>query len=320
VSVFRNTVDTFFTRTQKVVDYVSQFTQWRPYEHRVLALVGEMLLPIPINRTTVNKLYGLRLQTDEEVASFYAERAETFKLVKNSEQAVVAKVGRDLYEKFFRGYTRKQWDLDPSELHASVCARIPTRTNTDDRYFTSSFQAMPREGYTAMFEKVLAHPNIEVRTQTEFVDVCDEVEYKHLIWTGPIDEYFDHRFGSLPYRSLRFEIRSEPTNGAEYIQEAATINYPSEDVAFTRITEYRQFMAEPGEITTRHWEYPTWEGEPYYPVPRPENRELYKRYERLAASCEDVTFVGRLARYQYLDMDQVVAQALQAFEGLRGSI
>src|SRR5207253_4600119 len=175
----------FHTNAERVVEYLSRFTDWRPYEHRVLANVDGQLLPIPINRTTVNQLHGLDLETDDDVDAFYNERAEPIDLVKTSEDAVVARVGRDLYERFFRGYTRKQWERDPSELHASVCARIPLRTNVDDRYFTDSFQNMPVNGYTAMFERMLDHPLIDVQLQTPYQEVKDEVGYDHLVYTGP---------------------------------------------------------------------------------------------------------------------------------------
>jgi UDP-galactopyranose mutase len=232
----------------------------------------------------------------------------------------VAKVGRDLYEKFFRGYTRKQWERDPSELHASVCARIPIRTNTDDRYFTDSWQKMPANGYTAMFERILDHPNIEVRLSTDFDDVRDELQYDHLVYTGPVDKFFDYRFGALPYRSLEFELRNEPTPDGGFLQPTASVNYPSPDVPYTRTTEFRHMTGQ-GEhgSSTYAVEYPRTEGDPYYPIPNDETRALYKQYERLAAEEQDVTFVGRLARYQYLNMDQVVGQALSTFEKLTGS-
>ena len=307
----------FHTNAMKVVEYLSQFTDWRPYEHRVVAQVGEQRLPIPINRTTVNRLYSLELETDEQVEAFYAERAEDVPYVRNSEDVVVAKVGRDLYEKFFRGYTRKQWERDPSELHASVCARIPTRTNTDDRYFTDAFQKMPAQGYTAMFERMLDHPDIDVRVSTDFDDVRDDVAYDHLVYTGPIDSFFGHRFGKLPYRSLEFELRNEPTPDGGTVFETGSVNYPSADVPYTRITEYRHLTGQsPHPSSTLHYEYPRSEGDPYYPIPRDDTRELYRRYEELAAERPDITFVGRLARYQYLNMDQVTAQALQAFDRL----
>jgi UDP-galactopyranose mutase len=307
----------FHTNHMPVVDYLSQFTEWRPYEHRVVSRVrDDLLVPMPINRTTINLLYGLDLQTDEEVEAFYAERREDIELMKTSEDAVVAKVGRELYELFFRGYTRKQWQRDPSELHASVCARIPIRTNTDDRYFTDSFQKMPAEGYTRMFERMIDHPNIAVRLSTEFDDVRDEVSYSHLVYTGPIDAFFDHRFGELPYRSLEFELKNEPTPGGTLLQPTASVNEPDFDVPHTRTTEYRHMTGQVAETSSYHVEYPRAEGDPYYPIPNDETRALYKKYEALADALDDVTFVGRLARYQYLDMHQVVAQALTTYEKL----
>jgi UDP-galactopyranose mutase len=306
----------FHTNAERVVDYLSRFTDWRPYEHRVLANVDGRLLPMPINRDTINRLYGLSLATEEQVEAFYAERREDRPLMKTSEDAVVAKVGWELYETFFRGYTRKQWELDPSQLHASVCARIPIRTNTDDRYFTDAFQQMPAEGYTAMFERMLDHPAIEVRLETSFEEVRDEVEHGHLVWTGPIDEYFGHCFGPLPYRSLEFELRTFDTPDGGFHLPAGSVNEPSEEVPYTRRTEFRRLSGQEGLLrSTIAYEYPRSEGDPYYPIPRPQNRELYERYRALAQEiAERVTFVGRLANYQYLNMDQVTAQALATFE------
>ena len=307
----------FHTNSDKVVEYLSQYTDWHPYEHRVLARVGEQLLPIPINRTTANELYGLDLRTEEDMERFLAERAEPLEKIRNSEDVVVAKVGRDLYEKFFRGYTRKQWQRDPSELHQSVCARIPIRTNTDDRYFTDTFQKVPAQGYTAMFERLLDHEQIEVRVNTSFEDVRDEIDYDHLVYTGPIDGFFDCRFGALPYRSLEFELRNEPTPGGGFLQPCAQVNEPGEDVPYTRISEFRHITGQLDHpSSTVAVEYPRAEGDPYYPIPRDDTRELYHRYETLAARLPDVTFVGRLARYQYLNMDQVVGQALATAEKL----
>jgi UDP-galactopyranose mutase len=306
----------FHTNAAHVVDYLSRFTEWQPYEHRVVSKVGEQLLPIPINRTTINMLYGLNLETDEEAEAFYAERAEPIEYVRTSEDSVVSKVGRDLYEKFFRGYTRKQWQRDPSELHASVCARIPTRTNTDDRYFTNWHQKMPAEGYTAMFERMLDHPGIEVRLEVDFHEVEAEIERGHTVYTGPVDRYFDYEFGPLPYRSLEFELRNEPTPGGGLVQPVGSINFPTEEVPYTRTTEFRHMTGQVHDSSTIAIEYPRSEGDPYYPIPNDETRALYKQYAARAAELPDVTFVGRLARYQYLDMDQVVGQALSTFEKL----
>ena len=310
----------FHTNAAHVVDYLSRFTDWRPYEHRVVARVGDQLLPIPINRTTVNRLYGLDLETDEEVESFYAERAEPVEYVRTSEDSVVSKVGRDLYEKFFRGYTRKQWQRDPSELHASVCARIPTRTNTDDRYFTNWHQKMPAEGYTAMFTRMLDHELIDVALGVDYHECSDEIPHDHLVYTGPVDRYFGYEYGPLPYRSLEFELRNEPTPDGGLIQPVGSINEPSPDVPYTRTTEFRHMTGQVHPSSTLAVEYPRSEGDPYYPIPNDETRALYKRYAARAAEQQDVTFVGRLARYQYLDMDQVVGQALATADKLLASM
>jgi UDP-galactopyranose mutase len=283
----------------------------------VLARVDGKLVPMPINRTTINELYGLGLETDDDVEAFLAERAEPVEYIRNSEDVVVAKVGRELYEKFFRGYTRKQWQRDPSELASSVCARIPIRTNEDDRYFTDAFQKIPIDGYTAMFERILDHPLIDVKVGVDYWDVKDEIEHGHLVYTGPVDKFFDYRFGALPYRSLEFELRNEPTPDGGFHQPVGSINEPSEDVPYTRTTEFRHISGQaPHHSSTLAVEYPRSEGDPYYPIPNDETRALYRRYEALGAARPDVTFVGRLARYQYLNMDQVVGQALSAAEKL----
>ena len=308
----------FHTNSGKVVDYLSRFTDWTPYEHRVLARVDDQLVPMPINRTTLNMLYNAGLETDEQVEAFLAERAEPIDYISNSEDVVVAKVGRELYEKFFRGYTRKQWKRDPSELNASVCARIPIRTNTDDRYFTDSFQKMPAQGYTAMFERLLDHPLIDVTLNADFeAEIDGEVEFGHLVWTGPIDGFFDFRLGALPYRSLEFDLQQRATPDGGYALPATSVNEPSEDVAYTRTTEFRRFLGQEGlAASTVAVEYPRTEGDPYYPIPTEQTRELYRRYEALARELPEVTFVGRLARYQYLNMDQVVGQALSVADEL----
>jgi UDP-galactopyranose mutase len=280
----------------------------------VLAVVRDKQVPIPINRTTLNELFGLDLKTDEEAADYLASRAEPVDDIQTSEDVVVNAVGRELYELFFQGYTRKQWGLDPSELDKSVTSRIPTRTNTDDRYFTDKFQAMPKDGYTKMFERMLDHPLIEVRTGVDFRDVRDEVDFDHLIFTGPIDEYFDHRFGKLPYRSLKFDHQ---TLEQDRYQPVGTVNYPSPDVPYTRISEYKHLTGQEAPLTTITYEYPSAEGDPYYPIPREENQALFKKYEALADETEGVTFVGRLATYRYYNMDQIVGQALATFRRMQ---
>jgi UDP-galactopyranose mutase len=300
----------FHTNSEKVVEYLSQFTEWRPYEHRVLARVDGKLMPIPINLTTLSCLYG-RSFTPTEAEAFLAARAEAIPQIKTSEDVVVSTVGRELYEKFFRGYTRKQWGLDPSDLDKSVTARVPTRTSMDDRYFSDTYQCMPLHGYTRMFEKLLDHPNITVATSTSFDDIRESVRYAHLIYCGPIDEFFDYRHGKLPYRSLQF--RHVTMDQAQF-QPAAVVNYPSEDVPYTRITEYKYLTGQQHAKTSLTYEFPSAEGDPYYPVPRPENTQLFRKYQDLADDTPGVTFVGRLATYRYYNMDQVVAQALSVYE------
>jgi UDP-galactopyranose mutase len=305
----------FHTNAQPIVDYLSQFTKWRPYEHRVLARVGGKLLPIPINLDTINGLYGLSLE-EHQVEAFLAARAEPVAEIRTSEDVVVSRVGRDLYETFFRGYTRKQWGLDPSELDKSVTARIPIRTNRDDRYFGDAFQCMPLHGYTRMFERMLDHPNISIMLQTDFAAIRNRVPYKRLIYTGAIDEYFGFRFGKLPYRSLRFE---HVTLDEERHQPVAVVNYPQSE-AYTRVTEYKHLTGQAHAKTSITYEYPCAEGDPYYPVPRAENQALYKRYEALALATPSVWFVGRLATYRYYNMDQVVGQALATFRRIEDEV
>ena len=305
----------FHTNAQSIFDHLSQFTQWRPYEHRVLAKVDGRLVPIPINLDTVNTLYGLDL-TSEQLEAWFRDRAEPVGEIRTSEDVVVSTVGRELYEKFFRGYTRKQWGLDPSELDKSVTARVPTRTNRDDRYFGDAFQAMPLHGYTRMFETMLAHPNIHVMTQTEYRDVKDVIPYRRLIFTGPIDEFFDFRFGRLPYRSLRFE---HVVLDKEWHQPVAVVNYPQTQ-DYTRVTEYKHLTGQEHSRTALTYEFPSADGDPYYPVPKPENQALFKAYERLALDTPDVWFVGRLATYRYYNMDQIVGQALATFRRIQESV
>lgn len=305
----------FHTNSERISGYLSQFTEWRTYEHRVLASVDGQFLPIPINRTTVNKLYNLNLETEAEVEAFYASRAEFVGHAKTSEDAVVGKVGRDLYEKFFRGYTRKMWAMDPSELDAQVAARIPARTSTDDRYFTDTFQSMPLHGYSKMFEKMLDHPNIKIMLNTDWREVKALMPAHEIIFTGPVDEYFDHRFGRLPYRSLEFK---HETRDASDGQIAATLNYPNEH-AHTRTTEMKWITGQTHEKTDITYEYPRAGGDPYYPIPSPACNALYARYKDLADSTHGVHFAGRLGTYKYYNMDQVVGQALALYDKLSTS-
>jgi UDP-galactopyranose mutase len=302
----------FHTNSREVVDYLSAFTAWRRYEHRVLANVDGRLVPIPINQTTINALYGLGLD-EAGVADFLERVKEPVSEIRSSEDVIVSRVGRELYERFFRGYTRKQWGRDPSELDASVCGRIPSRTNTDDRYFTDAFQAMPADGFTAMVDRMTYHPRIERALGVDFRDVIDYAHFRHIVFTGPIDAYFEHCYGKLPYRSLKFDFATYDT---ERYQAAGCVNEPSEAVPHTRTTEYKYLTGQKHEKTIVSREYPTADGDPYYPIPAPESREQYRKYAALAQRTPGVTFVGRLAEYRYYNMDQAVASALKTAENL----
>jgi UDP-galactopyranose mutase len=297
----------FHTNGAYIAEYLSRFTSWRPYEHRVLAKVGEQFVPIPINIDTVNRLYGLELD-ETNIGEYFESVREKRETIATSEDVVLNAVGRDLYEKFFRGYTRKQWGLDPSELAASVAARIPTRTNRDDRYFTDTFQKMPAEGYTRMFERMLSQPGIDVRVGEDFFRNRGNYRARHIVFTGPIDAFYDHCYGALPYRSIRFEHEHFPKT-LRY-QKVGTVNFPN-DYDYTRITEFKHLTGQSCAGTSIVREYPQAEGDPYYPIPRAANEALFKRYEALARAETDVTFVGRLAQYRYYNMDQCVGAALK---------
>ena len=303
----------FHTNSKEVFDYLGKFTEWREYQHRVLASVDGMLVPMPINLDTINKLYGLDL-TAFEVEDFFKKHAEPCENIRTSEDVVVSKVGRELYEKFFKNYTRKQWDLDPSELDASVTARVPTRTNRDDRYFTDLYQAMPKHGYTRMFEKMLDHPNIKIMLNCDYREIANQFDFKEMIYTGPVDEFFNYAYGKLPYRSLEFK---HETHDCGQFQTAPVVNYPNEQ-AYTRITEFKYLTGQEHKKTSIVYEYPQATGDPYYPIPRKENAEIYTKYKKLADARSDVHFVGRLATYKYYNMDQIVAQALTVYGRIEG--
>ena len=300
----------FHTNGAYIADYLSQFTTWRPYEHRVLAKVGPQFVPIPINIDTVNLLYGMQLDASN-IAEYFESVREKREAIRTSEDVVLNSVGRDLYEKFFRGYTKKQWGLDPSELSASVAARIPTRTNKDDRYFTDSFQKMPSDGYTRMFKRMLDRPGIDVRLGVDFFRNRANYRARHIVFTGPIDAYYDYCYGALPYRSIRFE--HEHLADTVRYQKVGTVNFPN-DHDYTRITEFKHLTGQTCAGTSIVREFPQAEGDPYYPIPRADNEALFKRYEALGRAETEVTFVGRLAQYRYYNMDQCVGAALKSAE------
>jgi UDP-galactopyranose mutase len=302
----------FHTNSKKVFEYLSRFTNWRFYEHRVLAKVKGEFFQIPINRLTINKVFGQHLKEDE-VEAFLDTKRIPKAAVKTSEDVVLNSVGPELCDMFFRGYTKKQWNLDLSELSAGVAARIPTRTNDDDRYFTDTYQFMPVDGYTKMFERILDSSNIDVELNVDFLADREKWNYQKIIYTGPVDAFYDHCYGKLPYRSLSFE--HEHQSNVESLQSVGTVNYPNEE-KFTRITEFKHLTGQKISGTSIVREYSKAEGDPYYPVPNPNNESLYKRYQEKADAEENILFVGRLAQYRYYNMDQVVASALTLSEKL----
>jgi len=307
----------FHTNIQEVWDYVNRFSEWYPWEHKVLAKVGEELVPIPVNINTVNKLFGLSITSEAEMERWLEKNRVPIEKPLNGKEAVLNKVGPVLYEQMFRYYTKKQWDKYPEELNASVLNRIPVRTNRDDRYFSDKYQALPKGGYTKIFEKMLDNPNITVKLNTDYFDIMDQLTgYDKLFYTGPIDRFFEFKHSlhdKLEYRSINF---ISETVDAEFFQSNSVINYPGMDVDFTRIVEYKHFGNQKSEKTTIVKEYTTDNGDPYYPVLNEKNLAIYKKYQEEAAKVKDVYFVGRLANYKYFNMDEAFKNALDLFRSL----
>lgn len=306
----------FHTAFDDVWQYVSRFTDWHPYQHKVLSYVDGKLVPVPVNITTVNTLFGLDLKTEKAMKAWLKKNTLTIENPLHSEHVALSRVGKHLYEKMFKNYTQKQWNLPPHKLSPSVIGRIPVRTNFEDRYFTDPYQGIPKEGYTEVFKKMLNHPNITVKLNTDFFSIKNKLKnYEMLFFTGPIDQFFAYKYGKkLQYRSLRFAFE---THDKEFYQANAVINYPNEH-DFTRIVEYKHFTGQKHPKTTISKEYPTWEGEPYYPVPSKENLALFDKYQKEAqkAEKERIYFVGRLANYKYFNMDQAFKNALDLFAKL----
>ena len=300
----------FHTNSKKVFEYLSQFTEWRFYEHKVLASLNGELYPIPINRLTLNQLYNLDLKNENEVKAYYNSVKEKRNPILNSEDIIINQVGYDLFKKFFLHYTKKQWNKKPKDLSPTVCGRIPVRTNDDCRYFTDKYQFMPKDGYTAMFKKMLAHQNIEIVLNTDYKKKINDVKFKKMIYTGPIDYFFDYEFGKLPYRSIKFEYKNF---SKKIMQECAVVNYVDKEVPYTRVSEYKHLNRQIMDTTSLSYEYSLENGDPFYPVPNDSSKRLYTKYQELTRKIKNVIFIGRLAEYQYYNMDQVVAKSLNVF-------
>lgn len=303
---------TFHTNDKEVFDYICQYTKWHEYQHRVLSYVNGNFVPMPISLETINQLYNLNLSEDE-MESFIESQKVRIDEIKTSEDVVLSQGGRDIYEKFFKYFTIKQWGVDPSELDKSVISRIPFRKNRDTRYFTDKYQGNPQGGFTQMCKKMLAHPEIKVMLNTDYKEVISEIEYEKMIYTGPVDYYFDYLYGKLKWRSIQFIFE---THDCESYQPVASTRWPM-DYDYTRITEFKKMTGQKCDKTTILKEIPCFGEEPYYTYPTAEWKELAQKYRDETVKEKDVIFLGRLAEYKYYDMDDVIRRALDVFEEIK---
>ena len=304
---------TFHTDDKEVFDYICKYTEWNDYQHHVLSYVDGHFVPMPISLETINQLYNLNLSQDE-MNDFISSRCEDINPIKTSEDVVLSQGGRDIYEKFFKYFTIKQWGVSPAELDKSVISRIPFRKNRDTRYFTDKYQGNPKGGYTQMCRNMLKHPEISILINTDYKDIIDDLSYERLIYTGPIDYYFDYCYGELLYRSIRFEFE---TYDMESFQPTASSRYP-QDYDYTRITEFKKMTGQKSDKTTICKEYPCFGGDPYYPYPTNEWKVKASKYIELSKDEKNTTFIGRLAEYKYYDMDDVIRRSLDTFKDLFG--
>lgn len=307
----------FHTNSQSVWQFLQQFSQWRPYEHQVLTKINDQSVNLPVNINTINQLFGLKLKTGKEMRYFLSKQAIQLDKVENLADYLLTNVGQVIYQKIFYGYSRKQWGIDPACLDTSLSSRLPIRFNFDNRYFTDKYQALPLGGYTSLVKKMLDHPQIKVQLKSDYFKLSKNFvkDFAKVIYTGPIDRYFNYRFGRLEYRSLKFEFSKVE---AEYYQNNSVINFPDLTVPYTRIIEFKYF--DPTAQALKHSiiarEYPKSKGEPYYPVPRKRNQELLTKYLIQVKELEKVCvyFAGRLGTYRYLNMDEAVAEAMKLAE------
>lgn len=304
----------FHTNDEEVWQYLQRFGTWKRWDHKVLSKINNDFVPVPVNINTINTVCDENIQTEEEMMTWLHNNQMKYEEPQNSEEIALSRVGIELYEKMFRPYTLKQWNKEPRELDSSVLARIPVRTNFDDRYFQDKYQALPVEGYTRIVERMLDHPNITVRLNTEWTAIKDAIDYNVLIFTGPIDQYFiDSGLPQLEYRSLHFDWEVHETSG--FYQPVSQVNYPSADIPYTRIVEYKHLLNQESKYTVITKETSCNDGEPYYPVPNKENQTIYLQYKKLAEKkvSDNVHFIGRLASYKYFNMDQAIRAAIDYF-------
>jgi len=306
----------FHTNIEEVWNYLCQFTEWNRYIHRVIAKTKGKEVYIPINLDTMERIY-CRKFTPEELKDFFEKQKVKIDEIKNSRDVVISQIGEELYELFFKNYTKKQWGVYPEDLNPQVLNRLPIRFNRDTRYFTDKYQGMPKYGYSKMFSQMFNNRNIQILLNTDLKKIISKIKFNRIIYTGPIDYYFDYIYGKLSYRSLDFKFE---TLNLEKYQNSAVVNYPN-DYNYTRITEFKHFYPQiynnKMNKTTICYEFPKDEGDPYYPVPKRECEEIYFKYKNEIKKLKNVYFIGRLAQYKYLNMDQVVAEALKLFNRIR---
>ncbi|MFC0115916.1 UDP-galactopyranose mutase [Kibdelosporangium aridum] len=313
----------FHTSNKRVWDYVTQFTEFTDYKHRVYTNHQGQVYPMPMNLAMINQFFG-RAFTPDEARQLVAEQAAEVdaKDVQNLEEKAISLIGRKLYEAFIKGYTAKQWQTDPKDLDAGIITRLPVRYNYDNRYFNDTYEGLPKNGYTAWLEKMAEHPNIEVRLNVDYFDVRTQIPAgTPTVYTGPIDRYFDYSEGRLGWRTVDLEQEVVSTTGD--FQGTSVMNYADEDVPFTRILEFRHFHPErdyPTDKTVIVREYARFakeDDEPYYPINTPENRSMLERYRELIkseAKERNIIFGGRLGTYKYLDMHMAIGSALSTFD------
>ena len=326
VLVHRYGPHAFHTNSARVWHYLSRFTEWHPYEHRVCAALDAYLVPLPFNLDALAQCFGPAARHLEArlLARYPGQEHVPVLRLLDDDDADVQRVAQFVYERIFLGYTQKQWGRRPEELDPSVTARVPVRLSRDDRYFQDRFQATPRAGFTALVARMLDHPNITVQTGCAFGDIGSAFRWKRMVYTGQVDAYFESCHGPLPYRSLHFDFKHYANQDAPTVlrQKVAQVNHP-EAPAVTRVTEFRHMTGQPGPGTTLSVEtpvaYTSGVNEPYYPVPHPDSRALYARYAADAArEAPQVVFAGRLGEYRYYNMDQAVARALVIADRLLG--
>lgn len=308
----------FRTNNEELLSFLSKYTEWVPGNYIVKSFTRGELFPFPINLLTLRQFFK-RDFTAQEAQQHLASIAHNFSDPKNSEEFVLSRVGSELYEAFYKGYTLKQWDVHPKDLAPSVCGRIPVRFNEDCRYVDHVHQLTPKQGFTAMFKRMIDHPNISVRLNADFKEIAKGVNPKRAtVYCGPIDEYFNFKFGKLPWRSLNFEFKEF---SKEYQQPCVQINYPDSDYPYTRSVEIKHVTQQKSANTVLSYETSSANGDPYYPIPNEPSDKLFKQYWELSqieSKANKVYFVGRLAMYKYFNTDQVLEKALKTFEQIKG--